>query len=186
MVQEIPACAEISVRNILLITSATPNAYASIFGTVGLTTGLIDSLEPEEVRAVIAHEIGHLKARHPHRTFAGSILLFALIVGGWIWLQNILTARFPNQATVVFNIPFLFVVVSNLLMALLLGPIRRRREREADAYAVQWTGDPELVIRALTKVSQRIGNPSRLKPSDEALSSHPSLQNRIEAIRRNA
>ena len=47
-----------------------------------------------------------------------------------------------------------------------------------------WIGDLELVIRALTKVSQGIGNPARLKCSDEALSSHPSLQNRIDAIRR--
>lgn len=138
------------------------------------------------MRAVIAHEIGHLKARHPHRTFVGALVLFALILCGWEGLRSLLTSRLSDRAGDVFNIPFLFVVVSNMLMALLLGPIKRRREREADRYAVQWTGDPELVIRALTKVNHGIGNPARLKRSDEALSSHPSLQNRIDTIRRDS
>ena len=186
MVQEMAAHAGVSVRQVVLITSSVPNAFASVFRTVGLTTGLVEKLEPEEVRAVIAHEIGHLKARHPHRTFAGTVILFVLILVGWEWLRSLMASRLSDRAGDVFNFPFLFVVVSNLLIALLLGPIRRRREREADRYAVQWTGDPELVIRALTKVSQGIGNPARLKRSDEALSSHPSLQNRIDAIRRGA
>ena len=56
--------------------------------------------------------------------------------------------------------PFLFLVVCNLLMALLLGPLRRQQEREADRYAVEWIGDPELVIRTLTKMSQ--GSATRL------------------------
>ena len=112
--------------------------------------------------------------------------LFVLILMGWEGLRSLIASRLSDRAGDVFNFPFLFVVVSNLLIALLLGPLRRRREREADRFAVQWIGDPELVIRALTKVSQGIGNPARLKRSDEALSSHPSLQNRIDAIRRGA
>jgi Zn-dependent protease with chaperone function len=186
MVQEMAAHAGVSVRQVVLITLSVPNAFASIFRTVGLTTGLVEKLEPEEVRAVIAHEIGHLKARHPHRTFAGTVVLFVLILVGWEWLRSLIASRLSDRAGDVFNFPFLFVVVSNILIALLLGPLRRRREREADRFAVQWIGDSELVIRALTKVSQSIGNPARLKRSDEALSSHPSLQNRIDAIRRGA
>jgi Zn-dependent protease with chaperone function len=184
MVHDVAARAGVSVRRVVLITSPRPNAYASIFATVGLTTELVEKLDRDEVRAVIAHEVGHLKARHPHRTFLASLVLIALLWAGWDWLRVLLTTRLSDRAAAVFEVPFLFFVICNLLIALLLGPIRRRREREADRYAVEWTGDSELVIRALTKVNQGIGNPARLKRSDEALSSHPSLQNRIDAIRR--
>ena len=71
-------------------------------------------------------------------------------------------------------------------MTLISGRGQRTREREADALAVEWTGDPELVIRALTKLHTLAGTPGRLKPSDEFLSSHPSLAHRIEAIRARA
>ena len=125
----------------------------------------MEKLEPDEVRAVIAHEVGHLKARHPLRTLVVGLVFLALFWGGWEWLRSLLTSRVSDRMGDVFNSPFLFIVVSNLVMALLLGPIRRRREREADRYAVEWTGDPELVIRALTKVSRGIGNPTRLKRS---------------------
>jgi Zn-dependent protease with chaperone function len=172
--------AGVTVRSVVLITSAVPNAYASVFSTVSLTTGLIEALDTDEVCAVVAHEIGHLKARHPIRTLVTGVILLVAITLGWIWLRSHLSGGVGQ----VLDIPLLFLIVSNLLTALLLGPIRRGREREADRYAVEWTGDRELVIRALTKVSQGIGNPGRLKPSDEAMSSHPSLQNRIDAIRR--
>jgi Zn-dependent protease with chaperone function len=64
------------------------------------------------------------------------------------------------------------------------GRGRRKREEEADLFAVERTGDSELVIRALTKLHTFNSMPHALKPSDEALSAHPSLAHRIEAIRK--
>lgn len=75
------------------------------------------------------------------------------------------------------------VILNGLPIMLITGFGTRKRELEADALAVQWTGDPELVIRALTKLHTLNASPHRLKPGDELVSSHPSLVNRIKAIR---
>lgn len=53
----------------------------------------------------------------------------------------------------------------------------------ADAFAVRALGDPELVIRTLIKLHTLNESPHRMKPLDEAVASHPSLVNRLAAIR---
>lgn len=68
-------------------------------------------------------------------------------------------------------------------MNLLLGRGRRQREAAADRFAVEVIGDQELVIATLTKLHTLNASPHQLRPSDEILSSHPSLVHRIEAIR---
>ncbi|GEM_PF-4412765 len=47
----------------------------------------------------------------------------------------------------------------------------------------QWTGDPELVIRSLTRIHTLNTSLHRLKLSDEVLQNYPSLEHRLEAIR---
>jgi|GEM_PF-6427659 Zn-dependent protease with chaperone function len=44
--------------------------------------------------------------------------------------------------------------------------------------------DAETVIAALKHVHELNGSPLKLRPADEAIASHPSLENRIKAIRR--
>ena len=78
------------------------------------------------------------------------------------------------------------MVRSALICPLILGKSQRRREVEADRFAVEQTGDPELVIRALRKLHTLSATPHMLKPSDENLMMHPSLAHRIEAIRETA
>ena len=176
--------AGVRVKRIVVLKSSAPNAYATIFGTVGLTQGLLDKMEPDEIRAVISHELGHLKRGHPRQILAFSLTTLAALWGGVFLLQTQLEPHLSDTGKALFASPFVFILLINIPVMLLTGPLKRRREREADALAAQWTGDPELVIRALTKMHLLNASPSQLKPSDEALSSHPSLRNRIEALRK--
>jgi Zn-dependent protease with chaperone function len=45
------------------------NAFATFFGTIGITRALRDQLPEAEIRAILAHEVGHLKARDVPRIF---------------------------------------------------------------------------------------------------------------------
>src|SRR5262249_19679409 len=61
MTMGLAARAGVRVKRVVQVKSAACNAFASPLGTVGLTTALLEKLEPEEIRAIIAHELGHLK-----------------------------------------------------------------------------------------------------------------------------
>lgn len=57
------------------------NAFATFFGTIGITRALRDQLPEDEIRAILAHEVGHLKARDVPRVFFQSVGMFALVIG---------------------------------------------------------------------------------------------------------
>ena len=186
MTLDLARIAGVRVKRIVLLKSSAPNAYASLFGTVGLTQGLLDRMEPDEIRAIIAHELGHIKRGHPRQILAASLIALAALLTALHLTRIYLEPHLSDTGKALFISPLPIILLVNVPLLLLTGPLKRKREREADALAAQWTGDPELVIRALTKIHLLNASPSRLKPSDEALSSHPSLRNRIEAIRENA
>ncbi len=183
MVDEVAARAGVRVRHVVRVQSPSVNAYASLFGTVGLTAGLLRKMEPGEVRVVIAHEVGHLRGGHVRRTFLLSLLVLAAFWAlRWFGLHAA-QRHLSDSAYIVLSGPIISVFVLPLVINLILGRGRRQREAEADRFAVQATGDPALVIATLTKLHTLNATPHQLKRSDELLSSHPSLAHRIEAIR---
>lgn len=186
MVNEVAAQAGVTVRHVVRVQSPGLNAYASIFGTVGLTAGLLRKMEPEEVRVIIAHEIGHLRNGHVRRGFVVSLLTLAVVCAAWWFGLHAAKSHLSNSAYTVLSGPLVGVFLVPLGINLLLGRGRRRREAAADHFAVEVTGDPERVIHTLTKLHTLNATPHQLRRSDELLSSHPSLVNRIAAIRGNA
>lgn len=85
------------------------------------------------------------------------------------------------------NSPMFSIFLLPILQNLFLGKTRRRAEEAADQFAVDaFHGDGEFVIQTLTKLHTLNASPHQLKPSDEIMSTHPSLANRVAAIRRYA
>jgi Zn-dependent protease with chaperone function len=175
--------ANVRVRHVQVVTSPSVNAFANIFGTVGLTSALLRKMEPEEVCVIVAHEIGHHKDGHPRRQFLLSLIVVFGLIGIWWVLTDYLdrNIRLPAEAKALMNSPLFAIFILPLLRGLLMGRDQRKQE---DRFAVEVTGDPDLVIHTLTKIHTLDATPHELKPSDEIISSHPSLKNRIEAIRR--
>merc|ERR1719313_3027074 len=76
-----------NIPKVYIIPSEEPNAFAA--GTkasvVAVTTGLLDLLTPQELRAVLAHEIGHVRNRDMARSlFSGCMVAglgFAMTIG---------------------------------------------------------------------------------------------------------
>lgn len=177
--------AGVKVKQVVEVWNAAPNAYASVFGTVGLNRGLLTKLEPLEIESVIAHELGHHKDGHPRRNFWFSLVTTAAMLGVWWALQSYLESHFTltTEFKALLRSPLFVIFLLPVLRSLLIGKGQRAREEAADRFAVDTMGDPELVIRALTKIHDLDLSPHRLKPVDEALHSHPSLEHRIAAIR---
>lgn len=183
---EFARIAGVKVRAIEIQEIESINASASLSSVVGVTRGLLEKMEPDEIRAVLAHEVGHLAYRHVARNIAITLPLTFGLYYGWSRLADWLEPTVGLQIHAILSSTILPFFILNGAIALAVGPYRRRLERDADAFAVRTLGDEELVIRTLVKLHTLNESSHRLKPLDEAMASHPSLVNRIAAIRSRA
>ena len=180
--RELASQAGVKVRKVQVKRSAAPNAFADLANNVGVTTRLKRDFPPEEVRAILAHEIGHLRHRHVRRGFALSLLFLGAWLGLWFSLDGWVKTHTSEGVYALWNSPLWGLFVIPLLARAALGRGSRRRELEADRFAVEAVGDPEIVASALRRVHTLSGTPGRLRPEDELLSTHPSLARRIAAL----
>lgn len=173
--------------------SGHSNAYFTGFGRfrrIVLFDTLIAQLTPEELEAVLAHEIGHYRRGHIPKMIALSAVMMAGGFGVIAWL-----ARSPW-----FNLSFGFpadeLAPSFLLFGLLSGLVTfwfsplmnglsRKHEYEADAFAREAVGGPAAMVGALRKLAQK--NLTNLTPHPWFSAfhySHPTLVEREAALAR--
>ncbi|MFL6201061.1 MAG: M48 family metalloprotease, partial [Thermoanaerobaculia bacterium] len=157
------------------------NAFATAGNSVILTDYLLAHLNRREVEAVVAHEVAHLRHRHPR--------LLGLAVAGILVAWMIGSALFDAVSPLSWLRPFarLDLTIDLLPLLLLAGllPLRllmRRFERSADAYAAMLTGDPEAMISALGKLARLSLLPMRWTWWEDRVSTHPSMIRRGEAL----
>jgi STE24 endopeptidase len=148
---------------------------------------LLESLKPEEIEAVLAHELGHFKLKHIQKrllsTFALSLVALALL--GWLekqdWFYQGLgvSQASPWMALLLF---MMVLPVFTFFIQPVMSLLSRKHEFEADAYAVQQSSGTDL-IHALVKMYRE--NASTLTP-DPLYSafhdSHPPAPVRISHI----
>lgn len=157
------------------------NAFATAGNSVILTDYLLAHLNRREVEAVVAHEVAHLRHRHPR--------LLGLAMAGILVAWMIGSAFFDAVSPLGWFRPFAGVdlTIDLLPLFLLAGllPLRllmRRFERSADAYAAMLTGDPEAMISALGKLARLSLLPMRWTWWEDRVSTHPSMIRRGEAL----
>ncbi len=148
---------------------------------------LLESLEPAEIEAVLAHELGHFKLKHIQKrlltTFALSLAALALL--GWLagtdWFYTSLGVSQPSSWMALLLFMMVMPVFSFFLQPV-MSLLSRKHEFEADAYAVKQSSGADL-IRALVKMYRE--NASTLTP-DPLYSafhdSHPPAPVRISHI----
>lgn len=155
--------------------SRLANAMAATGRNVYISERLMENLSKPEMDAIVAHELAHLKAKHPARLLwlplvIATPLLLALILGGRaIGLPE--WSHFP-----------IGVVVVMLSMTALL----RRFERTADKGAVAVTHNPEAFITGMAKVTALNKLPLDWDKASGRLLTHPSTRERIDSIAKQA
>ncbi len=160
------------------------------FRYILVTPALLHFLDPEEVDAVIAHEIGHVKKRHLFFYlifFMGYLLLsfatFDLIVYLVVYAEpvyDLLVQTGVNQTTVtsiLFGI--LMIAVFLIYFRYIFGYFMRNFERQADVYIYSIADSGKPLISTLIKIAQTSG-----QPMDKPNWHHFSLKDRIEYLRR--
>jgi heat shock protein HtpX len=164
-VERLCSLADLPAPRVEVMEADVPNAFTvgRLAGpsTLVVTTGLLTRLEPEEVDAVVAHELAHL-ANHdaavmvivslPARALRAVAMGFVLV-----------TRRNPVAWIVLlYFIPFVIGAwCAAALTTLLLMTFSRYRELVADRGAALLTGSPETLMSALQKLSAGVaGIPS--------------------------
>ena len=152
------------------------NACASQGNNILLTDYLLEHLSKGEVDAVLAHELAHLKQRHP------GLLLLTLIAG--MATAGVLTGRLDS---LFHSLPEGSLLPVTILAGLaVFHLVARRFERRADTAAVQLTNDPEALIRALAKITTLNRFPIHWGKLQGKLLTHPSTLQRARTLARQA
>lgn len=156
MVTRLSRQADLPKPAVAVAQSDVPNAFATgrnqRNATVAVTTGLMHTLNAEEMEGVIAHELAHIKNRDVMvMTIASFLASVAFIIVRWGWLFG---GNNRNAAPV-----WVAIVVSLLVWVIsffLMRALSRYREYSADRGAAAITGQPAALASALMKISGRM------------------------------
>src|SRR5712692_5057907 len=175
------------------LSEKSKNANAALTGLgntrrIILADTLLDSYSPDEIEAVLAHELGH----HVHRHIFKSILVQAGITLLGFWAAN-WTLHYTIERRHMFetlsdfaNLPLL-VLVSTILGFLLLPALNaysRFNERQADRYAFRSIASIEPFISSMNKLAdQNLAERTPSKWVEWFFHSHPAISRRLAAAR---
>jgi heat shock protein HtpX len=208
MVERLCALADLPKPRVAVIATDVPNAFATgrspKHAAVAVTEGLWRRLEPREVEAVLAHELSHIGNRD---VLVMTVASFFAMLAGLLTRFGMYGGMFGggdrnrDGGVPVWLIVFVVSILTYVLSYLLIQLISRYREFAADRGSALITGAPENLMSALQKISSdmfRIPDrdlrqvetmnaffivPTSVKKrTAELFSSHPPLEQRLEAL----
>jgi heat shock protein HtpX len=212
VVEEMAIAAGIRKPRICVIETDALNAFATGMNparaTIGVTRGLLDALNREELQGVIGHEMGHIVNWDiRYATAVGVIVgLIALVSDGALRsLRFSGSSRNSNSragggAVVIVLFLLVFAALAPLFSRLVQMAVSRQREFLADATSVRLTRHPEGLISALEKLERNakpfdgansatqhmfIVNPFRnfSEQASSLMATHPPVELRIRRLR---
>jgi heat shock protein HtpX len=203
IVRRLAEAANMPMPKTYIINSPQPNAFATgrnpQNAAVAASTGLLETLTPEEVAGVMAHELAHIANRDTltmtiTATLAGAISMlgnFAFFMGG-----NRNSNGGGNALATL-----LAVLVAPFAAMIVQMAISRTREYSADQLGAKICGRPLWLASALRKIAIAAGripnadaernpstahmfiiNPLGQHARDSLFSTHPNTENRIRAL----
>src|SRR4051812_6086975 len=183
------------------IYEGAPNAFATgafkNSALVAVSSGLLQSMNKEEVEAVLGHELSHV-GNGDMVTLAliqgvvNTFVIFFARVAGYVIDRTV----FRNERGIgagYYITVFVCEIVFGILASVVVAYFSRRREFRADAGSAELLGSPQPMVRALTRLGGLEGG--TLPPSFQAsgitggggglmalLASHPPIEERIAAL----
>lgn len=163
MIADLANSARVKVPEILILDDRTLNAF--VFGrtasssTLVLHSALMERCSREELRAILGHEIGHIKHRDAAvMTFLSVIPILAYMIARFglysLWFGG-MGRRRGNAGAIMLAMMLIGLVgfaVYGVTTVLLLR-LSRTRELAADAHSARVTGSPRDLISALTRIT---------------------------------
>lgn len=163
-VKELAGKSGIPMPKLAIVPNKTPNAFTygrtSKSAVLAVHEGLLINLNQDEVRAVIAHELGHIK----HKDYVVMTILSALpLLAYWIsqiafsaaWFGGRTSRRGRDQGNVGVALLVIGIIsfIVYLLSFLAVMRLSRLREHYADSYSAYLTQNPRGLQSALAKIT---------------------------------
>lgn len=176
-----------------------------------VTTGLLEKLDYYELEGVIAHELSHIKNYDIRLSCIVSVMVGFIVMLSDIFSRALFWGRLDNDRDsdnkgngILMLVGLIFLILSPIFGSLMQLALSRKREFLADTTAIAFTRNPDGLISALQKLeaddnqlatansataNMYIVNPFKSntkegkKKSSSLWSTHPSIEDRIEALR---
>ena len=199
-VQKIANRLNVKTPEVWIYEGPDPNAFATgpskNNSMVAVSTGLLNNLNENEVRAVLAHEMGHVYNGDMFTTtiLAGLMNTFVYFISSWV--ARHLAER---NAALGFGAYFFLQIVLSFLAMIPISWFSRRREFAADLFAANTVGK-EYMISALQAIDRWVNRAQFQYSSEDALATmkisgqsssfmqmfatHPPIEARVEALQR--
>ena len=207
LVREMAHKAHLPMPKVYSIPSKNPNAFATgrnpKNAAVACTHGIMDLLSEKELRAVIAHELGHIKNRDTlittiAATIAG-VIAYLAAMARWAAIFGGFGGRDRDDNNM-FELLAL-AILTPLIATIIQLAISRQREYMADTQSAKITKNPHALADALLKIehgvkvhpmamgsnvtsSLFIANPFRGNTLLNLFSTHPPIKVRVDKLRK--
>ena len=203
MVRQLADAARLPMPRVYIMENEQPNAFATgrnpQHGAVAVTTGLLQSVDRDELAGVIAHELGHIKNHDTllmtiTATIAGALAMLANF-GLWFGGGRNNNSHFGIIGTLAL------VILAPVAVGLVQMAISRTREYEADRLGAEISRRPLSLASALRKIAGAakhipnddaernpatahlfIVNPLSGLRMDNLFSTHPNVENRVARL----
>ena len=210
IVREVAQLSNMPMPKVYIVENESPNAFATgrdpNHAVVAATTGILRILDRRELRAVIGHEMGHVKNRDIltssiAATIAGAISYLGMLA---FWFGGMFGGRDREGGgnPLIALLMFIFAPIAASILQLALS---RTREYAADRSGAEYTHDPLALASALGKLQSGVAvRPMEANPGTQATSSlyivhpfnagglgnlfstHPPIEARIERLQQMA
>lgn len=204
-VENMAMVARIPMPKVYVINDRSPNAFATGLspksGAVAVTTGLMNTLNREEIEGVIAHEVAHIKNYDVRLSTIALALVSVIAIISDIGGRMIFFSRGGRgdrkQHPAIMLIAIVLLILAPIIAMAINMAISRNREYLADASAAELTRNPWALASALEKITG-VREPVQEASSSSAplyfadplkkglsglFSTHPDPKERIKRLR---
>lgn len=208
VVEDVINRTSLPIPKVYIINSNQSNAFATgrnpKNAAVAVTTGLMKILSKNELKAVIAHEVGHIKNRDilissVAATIAG-VISYVAMMARWAAIFGGMGGRDNDNSNILELLAL--AIVAPIMAAIIQFAISRSREYLADETGARIIKDPSSLASALEKIKANVAHhPFRKQGTTEAtahmfihhpfsgksflelFSTHPSTEERVKRLR---
>ncbi len=207
LVNEVCIASGLPMPKVAIVEDRAPNAFATgrdpNHALIAFTTGLLNSMDRDELQGVVAHEMAHVANRDTlvsavAATTAGIVALISDILMRMLWFGGARNRDHGSGQMPIF-LAIIPLILAPIAATMLKSAVSRKRESLADATAVSFTRNPaglrsalEVLARDTTVVQARssavahmyIESPLDASAASRLFATHPPIADRIATLRK--